>query len=318
MLIFHGYKTDKNGIATGDIVQHVYGIGRHTFRPRRSRFVKLHPTSLVDIANGKVLRHDVGVSRVPAADAQDVGLCKPSFVRIVMGGEFEFYKSMRMALHMVRSFRQGGWRWSVAAMAHRHVRRNLIELHSARNATPLWPGGMSASGDATVALALDPLDLLADGGSAPSVGLQFEDYGDDDAFDILHPMAELGHEFIKICSNEINKIVKKEKLRRARRRMPLKAEEISRDGITITKDSGYTVFRGDKILGKLTFPIHWSPPCVSVRCLLHGSDCKCSLHLVSGADELLIDWIIAGEKLDSADDHIDIRPGGAKSPKVGI
>ncbi len=52
-----------------------------------------------------------------------------------------------------------------------------------------------------------------------------------------------------------------------------------------------SVARG--ILGRLTFPIHWYPPCISAQCLHagHGSGCQISMECTTAAEEALIAWI---------------------------
>jgi hypothetical protein len=64
--------------------------------------------------------------------------------------------------------------------------------------------------------------------------------------------------------------------------------------VTVLKGRGsWVVWRGERLLGRISFPIHWDPPCVAARCHHSGHLPKCSIALpISDENETrLIRWI---------------------------
>jgi hypothetical protein len=76
----------------------------------------------------------------------------------------------------------------------------------------------------------------------------------------------------------------------------------------------WVIWRGQRIIGRLTFPIHWNPPCVVAHCHHrgHGGHCQATSFLTAVSDELLIDWLACQDKYTSGESHMGRAPARAE------
>ena len=122
-------------------------------------------------------------------------------------------------------------------------------------------------------------------------------------------MQGVGHVFADALTSELNAFKRMERVRKA-----VKSSLVDMPcppGVEVRKGrSTWVVWRGDRILGRAAFPIHWHPPCVSGLCMHrgHGSKCRVSVPLEGNSDQRVIEWLAQQDSYLTLEEHQAAAP----------
>ena len=218
-------------------------------------------------------------------------------------GTFDFTTALQACSTFRRHFAIHGHATHMSLVDHEWEFNNCIKVKGIHKTTILWPPDRSLGSQA------DPLECL-EFAEDPEENRDF-DVGDgspslevDDG--VLHA---LGQEFYSALSSELEAFKRMARVKRAKstRGSPPAVS----DDIFVQKTKGaHVVFKGSRIMGRVSFPIHWYLPCVSGMCLhpSHGTKCRVNLPCDAHADEHIVAWISRQDEFLNAEDHLAERP----------
>ena len=318
-LLLHGASKLPPGVAvegaSANTVVKVYRmflmVGRQMLNPRSTGFVQMSPCIYQDgrlRPDGRFTLEDGWhVLTSTLAKAQEIAGVMPTHLQIVPPEtrRWTFWSSEKIASRVATRHIQLGPCFSVGTLKHHWQARNCIRLcpedvDRVEKHVSLWPSVHGGSGG----LAIDPLEALArieEEAVKEDIGDLDEDHLDQDPIS-----AELNEEFSAHLSFEMDIIRHMEAVHRARgRAKPNPAAQVEvRKG-----RSHWVVWSGDRLMGKISFPIHWDPPCVAAHCYSpsHGDKCQLALPITSSNEQLLVDWLMAQDLHSSGPAH---RAGG--------
>ena len=112
----------------------------------------------------------------------------------------------------------------------------------------------------------------------------------------------VGQEFAEALTSEMETFRRLARVKRAQAGTPVQANEI----FVQKARNFWVVWLGSRIMGRITFPIHWDPPCVSGHCMHpgHGPNCRLSVPIRgTGTDELVVNWIAQQDSFLTREAH---------------
>ena len=194
-----------------------------------------------------------------------------------------------MKLHMDQNMK-----WEICAVGYRHVAPNILKPDKVMCLQNIWGGG---NDDANAELDIDPLDLADPATVVHHHGPLGCEYDEDDGIHGTEAGSEQAIAVIDLVKRELTR----ERMCRARKRTasnqkasrPKAFNDEDPDAVIVEKGrSGWSVWRGEDLLGKMSFPIHWQYPTIHMKCFHpdHGH-CTATLPSSDANEQKLVDWV---------------------------
>ena len=324
VLVFHGAKPSNAiiGKKKPDIVATVRRfvlIGWQSLKPRATVFIQCEPAKYA----GHGLELD---ERYTRRDSWDYINTSPEFAREALRGlpthlrvidpvllRFNFHRSLSHAASLATLFQQEGYTFDMAVLEHSWCAKNAILLKPTTTSAvkAIWP---STKQSKHAGLAVDPLQAVTNHSDGDmDLGEDVAIHHDEIADEFL--MKEIGQENGEYLALELEAMKRLEQVQKAIRTKP---GDKPADDIVVEKGrSHWTVWKQNRVLGKLTFPIHWEPPCVCAVCFhpshsTDGNPCMLALKISDENEDALVHWLSSQDNFLSKLSHRHSGPTPAK------
>ena len=162
---------------------------------------------------------------------------------------------------------------------------------------------VTGPGDASL---LDPLAFIQDSAAYPGGGQGNSDE-EDDLSDLDDPdINDFGFEMLSSWRSP--EVLEAMRHPRRRKRPPSTPSTVEESSIEMKKVGvGIQVWMHGVQQGRISYPIHWTPPCFCGICNWHD-DCRISLEASEEAEGLLAAWLCRGGEVETREDHEELAP----------